>query len=474
MIPTHRPHRCLFRRVVCALRKSLLVALFASGLATADARTAGAGSQEISLDRDQSIHFGRHLLAQGRADIAFALARALVEADAGDAEALILLAAALQAQGQDEAARAAAREAHRHATDDQQRFEAAMLAGRADYRRGAHTRAQWWVRRAAHAAPDAEARATAERNFAHVRRENPLELSFSFGLAGSSNINQGSSTDTVEVFGLPFQLDGAAQALSGTEFALDTGLRYRIAQTDRSATTLSAGLSARAYRLSSEARAQAPEARNSDYAFQSLEVGVSHRFTAGPGEAVHEIAGTVGRSWYGGAALSDFARIDLSRATALSPRTGLRFTLTAQRQERRDSAARSSTTLGVQTDVNHTFESGARLQATAALRETRAESTDVRHSAQRAQLTYVMAEPVAGVRLSSTLGLERRRYPAHMLAPEGRRDLRGRIGLSASFEEIEYMGFSPSLNLDIARTRSNVPIHERRSVDLFMGIASRF
>lgn len=462
------------RRLFRSLYRCAAVTLIAVALTAADASPARAGPVDLALDRDQSVRAGRHFLARGRADIALAVARALVAADARDPEALILLAAALQAQGDNDAARAAAQRAHRNATDDQQRFEAAMLAGRSDYRRGAHTRAQWWVRRAAHAAPDDEARATAERNFAHVRRANPLELSLSFGAAGSSNINQGSSADTVEIFGLPFRLDGAAQALSGTEFALDAGLAYRIVQRAHSATTLHAGVTARTYRLSREARVLAPEARSSDYAFQSLEAGVAHRFSAGPGEAVHEIAGTVGRSWYGGAALSDFARVDLSRATALSARTGLRFTLTGQRQARRDSAARSSTTLGVQADVNHALESGARLRITGALRQTRAGSAEVRHSAQRGQLTYVMAEPVAGVRLSSTLGLERRRYPAHMLAPEGRRDLRGRIGLSASFEEIEYMGFSPSLNLEVSRTRSNVAMHERRSVDLFMGIASRF
>lgn len=458
----------------CLPLRVCLCALIAAGMLLTGAPEVRAEAQDLSLSREQSIHAGRRLLNDGRADIALAMARALVAADARDAEALILLAAALQAQGDNDAARTAAQRAHRNASDDQQRFEAAMLAGRADYRRGAHTRAQWWVRRAAHAAPDAEARATAERNFAHVRRENPLELRFNLGVAGSSNINQGSSADTVEIFGLPFQLDGAAQALSGTEFALDAGLAYRIAQSERSATTLSLGLTARAYRLSGEARALAPEARNSDYAFQSLEIGLSHRLTAGPGEAVHEIAATFGRNWYGAAALSDFVRVDLSRATALTPRTGLRFTLTGQRQERRDSAVRSSTTLGVQADVNHALESGARLRLTGALRETRAASADVQHSAQRGQLTYVMADPVAGMRLSSTIGLEWRRYPAHMLAPEGRRDLRGRIGLSASFEEIEYMGFSPSLNLDVSRTRSNVAMHERRSVDLFMGIASRF
>ncbi len=461
-------------RTVCRLlchAVALMLGVAIAGLEPRAARAEGAG---ITLDRDESILLGRQILTRGRPEIALALARALVERDARDADALVLLAAALQHTGAFDEARAVAHAAYAAADTDEQRFEAAMLAGRSDFHRGAHSRAQLWLRRAAHSAPDAEAREAAERNFNHARRANPLDLRASLGITASSNINDGTSTEVIDLFGIPFRLQGASRALSGIEFALDMRLRYRIAETARSNTALTAALSSRSYRLSSDARAQAPEARASDYAFQSAEVGIVHRMAVADNTAVHEIAGRFGRSWYGGDPLSDFAQLELSRMVQLRPGTSLRFALSGQHQRRHDSAARSATVLGAQVEAAHVLDSGANLLVMAAFRQTDAQASHVRNTAQRALVSYTMAEPVAGMRLTSSVDLEQRRFPADAMQPDGRRDLRGTLGLSASFETIEYMGFSPSLNVRYSRTRSNVAVHERRSIDVFMGVNSRF
>lgn len=456
-------------------RAGLLLFLLALAVALSLPGTqARAEPQEITLGRDQSLNFGRQLLAQGRPDVALAMARALVAVDPQDPEALVLLAAALQQQGDYPESRQHARTAYATASNDMLRFEAAMLSGRADFHHGAHTRAQWWLRRAAHNAPDAETREIAERNFLQVRRANPLELHFNLGVTGSSNVNDGSSSETIEIFGLPFRLDGTARALSGTEIGVDMGLRYRLRASRQSATFALAALSTRNYRLSSKAREIAPDARNRDFARQTIEVGLAHRFALSEDGAVYEITGRLGRTWYGGDLLSNSARLQLSRSTMITPQTNLRLTLSTQRQNRLDSAARSSTSYGLQADVAHAFDSGARLFAAASWRETQAQATNVQNTAHRAQVTYVMAEPVMGVRLSSTLDIEQRRFPENILQPDGRRDLTGRIGLSASLEVVEYMGFSPSLNLQFSRTRSNVSLYESESLDMFLGVNSRF
>lgn len=437
-------------------------------------REAHAEDATLELDAEQSVLLGRELLASGKPEIALALARALIDGGAQDTDALVLMAAALQQMGAYDEARAVAREAYAESNTDQQAFESAMLVGRSDFHREAHTRSQWWLRRAAQAAPDAEARRIAERNFEHVRRVNPLRLRFRIGVRSSSNINDGSSTEEIELFGLPFRLLGTSRALSGTELAVDADLRYRIAQSERSETALTAELETRSYRLSSEAQRQAPDASGSDFNFQRVEVGALHRFSRAEGNSIYEVAGAVGLTWYGGEKLSDYARLSLSQSFQLRPSTGLRVTLSTQKQWRQDSAARSVFSYGLQGEIQHHLKTGARLIFLGSVRRTEADAAYIQNIALRGQLMYRMPEPIFGVRFSSSVGLEQRRYPADVFQTTERRDLRGTLGVSASFENIEYMGFTPSWHVEFSKTESNVAFHEQESVDMFLGINSSF
>jgi len=433
-----------------------------------------AQTPSFELGHEQSILLGREILADGKPEVALALARALISRDGLDPEVLVLLSAALQQQGEFEESNDAARTAYTLSVTDHQKFESAMLAGRAHFQRGAHSRSQFWLRRAVHAAPDVEAQQIAKRNFQHVRRKNPVELRFNLALSPSSNINDGTNTETIELFGLPFQLRGASRALSGTELAFNLGLRHRIAQSERSETAVTAQVESRSYRLSREAKLQAPEARGSDYSFRRVEVGAVHRFTPLTGSSIYEIAGAFGRTWQADQTMSDYARLSLSQSFQLHPATGLRFTLSTQRQRRYDNAARSATIYGLQGEVGHELQTGARLILVGSLRQTEAEASYIQNTALGAQITYIAAEPVAGISFASTVELMQRRFPTDIMQPAGRRDLRGSLRVSATFDEVEYMGFSPLLDLQVSRTKSNVAVHERQSINMSVGISSRF
>ncbi len=456
-----------------ALRAFRLAALVLIALALAPG-AAEAQQTPLQLDRAQSLHLGRALLAEGRPAPARAIAEALLGGDARDAEAGVLLAAALNQQGRHAQARHTALRAHLRGQTDAARFEAAMLAGRAEFHRGAHGRAQFWLRRAAHVAPDQATRALAERNFHQVRRLNPLQLRFNLGLARSSNINDGTSAEEITFLGLPFRVQGASRALSGTELSTDLALRYRIAQAEGRETALTLHAATRSYRLSRSAREQAPEARARDFAFQQLEIGALHRIMAQDSRRFYELAGAVGRQWYGGAPLGDHLRLSLSQTTGLSEATQMRLTLSGQRQRRLDSAARSSTRLGIGGALHHRLAGGDHVALRLGVQRTRARSPHVQNTALQAQVSYTLAEPVMGMRLSAFADLAERRFPVAGVQPEGRRDLQGRVGLTAMVERIDYMGFSPTVQVQYARTRSTMAIHQRRSFDVFLGIGSRF
>jgi hypothetical protein len=428
----------------------------------------------IQMDRAQALQMGRMLLVDGRPAPAQAIAEILLRNDAADAEAAVLMAAALHRQGDHVAARQAAQRAHLRGRHDATRFEGAMLAGRAEFHRGAYGWSQFWLRRASQVAPDAEARALAEHTFRRVRQINPLQLRFSMGLAQSSNINDGTSTQEIMFMGLPFQVGGAARALSGGELSTGLSLRYRIAQADRGETALTLNASSRLYSLSASAREQAPQVRADDFAFQQLEVGALHRFAPQGGSAMYDVTGTLGRQWYGGAPLGDHIRLSLAQTSALTERTSLRLSLSGQYQHRLDSEARSATRLGLGGELRHLRESGDQFLFGITAHRTHAISPSIRNMAVQVHLGYTLAEPVIGMRLSGSLDLTARQFPATPIMPDGRRDIHSRVALTAVFESMDYMGFSPSLEVRSSRTHSNLAIQEGRSLDVSLGVGSRF
>lgn len=431
-------------------------------------------AQSQELTRAQALHLGRSLVAEGQPAMAQVIAEAILKADPRDSEAQVLMAAVLQAMGAPDQAGAHARAAHRHGETAQTRFEGAMLAGRAAFDREAYGQAQFWLRRAAQTAPDEAARAQAARNFAAVRRVNPLDVQFNLGVRQATNINNGTSTEVIEFLGLPFVVSGASRALSGQELRADLALRYRLAQTPVSRTSLSFSLGSRSYRLSSAARRQAPEARASDFAHQRVEMGVIHQMARPGATGPVSFGAAIGRSWYGGQPLSDHLRLSAARSMVLTPERQLTILGDVQRSLNHTSRARHATRIGLGMALHHGAADENHLSVTLRAEQTSGQSIHVRNTTLRAGLAYDLAHPVAGLRLGADLDLEQRRFPAGGLQPEGRQDRTATFGLRVAFDDLDYMGFMPMLDIGLSRTQSNLPIHARRSADISLGIKSRF
>lgn len=442
---------------------------------------APAGAEPLRLDAQAMRDLGFVTLAAGDAPRAMDYAQVLLTRDPRDPVALILAARAARDMGDYRRAEAMARRAWAAADDGgegparaQLRYGAAMAMAQAlasDGRRGA---AQVWLRRAAQIAPDARARAVAERDFRYVRTRNPLSLQFSLSLTPSSNVNNGSRHDTVEIFGLPFALSGDAQALSGLEAGLGLSARWRLAQDERAETHLRLAAAQRLVRLSDKARAQAPGARGRDYAYAVLETGISHRRRLGDAPAVFSLDAAVGHNRYGGRALSDYLRLDLGLERVLTRGLSFEAALGGQRQWRRDAPGRDTDVLSLDLGLVRRLANDDALRLSAGVRDTRALSRDIAHDAVAVGLEWRRAAPVMGVRVAASLSAETRRFGPTLLAPLGRDDRRLEAGLSLTFERLDYMGFAPTLDLRAQRMRSPVALHDGQSLGVAFGIRSVF
>jgi len=456
------------RGLICGAALCLLC-LWPAGAARAE--TAG---EAVTVSLDEARDIARRAVQRGQAGLARHVALGLLQADPQDILALLVLSAAEAQLGNTQAATEAGRRAHRAAPDDAHRYEAATLTAQALTRAGRHQQAKLWLRRAGQAAPDERTREMAKANHRAVSRTSPLSMQFSLSVAPSSNVNNGSQRDTVLILGEPFQLAGANRALSGTEATLGAAFGWRLSETPKARSEATLRLVARKVSLSSDAKAQAPDVRGSDYDYALVEAGLSHRFRPGAAPLVWTLGAIAGHSWSGGRDLADYLRLEGGAEYALDTRTGLALKVGAERQWRRDDASFGADVLSASATAVRVLENGDRISLILGLRDTQSPNARVDHQSVSAQVEWQKATPLHGVGLNAGLSLSLRRYGATAAFPAGRDDVQmgARVGLV--LERLDYMGFAPTIDLTATRTKSDFVLNDARSLGLSFGVRSTF
>lgn len=427
-----------------------------------------------SLTPDQMRRTALLALNGDQPAVALQVSTALVARDPQDFEALLLQARAARDLGRYDLAQTAAQHAWTIADSDLQRHAAALIRAQALASAGRRTAAQIWLRRAVQHAPDAASRARAIRDFRYVRARNPLAVTLRFGLAPTSNINNGAARSSARLFGLPFevQLTGAARALSGIEAQAGGTLRYRISESRRHATDLQFSLDNRAYRLSAEARAIAPAAKGSDFAQTVLATGVMHRWTPDGARSERQLGLEAGRLWYGGDPYADFLRgtAGLSMPLAAGARINLGVTAEANRGPAAPWSDATRLSLGWQGAPGNM----GRLSLSAALTDSRSDVPSADYADLTLGVDYALARPLFGAEATVSLDLRGRHYPVTPLAPGPRDDREIAAALQLAFVRAEYLGFAPVVTLSARQSNSTVDLYDIRDIGLSVGFRSAF
>lgn len=453
----------------------LALALAVAVLAGVTAAPMQAKPLQLGVDAMRQLAF--QTMKAGFAKDALTMTDALLTANPQDATALIIRAQALRGLGRLDEARQAARKAWTVAETDQGRYGASMAMAQALSSDGRRTAAQIWLRRAAEYAPSDRAYEIAKRDFGYVRSRNPWTLDITGQAAPSSNVNNGSRRDYMTVNGLPFEFEIApeSQALSGFEFGLGVAASYRFApRAENRQTEARLGLSGQAVALSAAAKAAAPEATAADYSYLALEAGLSHqRGLDAAGVNTLRLTGTLGHNWYGGDDLSNYLRLSLGVDHKLANGAALSFGLTADRTARVDSPLQSSDRIAV--SVGYGLAIGAdKLTAQLEAADTASGSAEARSREATLSLGWRKGAPVAGIGLSAGLELSQQVFADSGYAVGGREDVKLQANLSMTFEAIDYMGFSPVVNLQASRAQSNSALHDRENFGISIGIKSAF
>ena len=437
-----------------------------------------AAAQPISLDAEALRKLAFTAVQTGYAADALRYTDALLQRDPDDSSALVIRSQALRALGRAAEAQDAARAAWDTASTDPARFGAAMVMAQALSTAGRRTSAQWWLRRAAQNAPSDRAEALARRDFRYVKTRNPWDVQINASAAPSSNVNNGSRKDTLTLAGLPveFVIEPEAQALSGFETGFGVTATYRFSpKGPMRQTSARFGVLAETVVLSNEARAVAPDLSGDDFAFAAVEAGIAHkRVLDAAGKTALSLGATGGRNWYGGELLSDYLRLQGGLARNLNSKTVLSFGATVDRLVRIDSPVQSSDRFEAEIGLGRKIANGDQLSVGVMAARAVSDSAEIRNEAVGLTLGWAKAELLAGIGLQARFGIESRFYADSGYFDGGREDVRLTANLSMSFDEIDYLGFSPVLDLSATRNRSNAALYDTTDFGVTLGIKSSF
>ncbi|WP_164870839.1 tetratricopeptide repeat protein [Mesobaculum littorinae] len=432
-----------------------------------------APARAIRLEPRAARDVAAALLSEGSFEAAQKLAQTLVRRDPGDVVAQLVLAQSSLQLGQIDRAREAGQNAWRAASTDEERYLAANATAAALALGGQRWRSQFWLRRAAQTAPDEAARGRAIRQFRAVRERTPVSVRLRFGVQPSSNINNGATSDRLIIGGLPFELSGDAQALSGVETRAGADIDWRIARSARADLTLSLDIDTRSYTLSEEAKDQAPDASGADYAYRSVRLGFGRLARDADGRGLTEAKVTLGADWYGGDPLAHSAGVQLVRLTALGERDRLRLELAGERRWRQDNDLRSASTFSAGLSWTRRLAPG-QLRFELGVADTASASSAVAHESLTLGVGFSPSEPIFGAEVDLWARAQQRWYDAPFLTPDPRHDDRISLGTTMLLAGVDYYGFAPAIDITYDRTWSSLALYDTESLAVSLGIRSSF
>lgn len=463
------------KRIRTQARRGLCFAFVALCLALPHAPTA---ETEITLDQARALAY--QALAHKDTALAAHLAKGLLQADAEDVEAHLILGQAQFLAGDHDAARKTSAKAYRLGDTPKQKVNAAELAARAALHAERPTLTQLWLRRAATHLDDGVARDRIASDYARVRAMNPFSFRIGGGIRPSDNVNNGADSALQVIDGVPLvgALSGSAQALSGTIGTLDIDLAYRLNRTATSQTTLGSRFYTRRVWLSSEAKAQAPDVENDDFASTYLDVSLTHAFALGAEGNTASVGLRLGRAWSGGDEDYDFAAASASRSVRLGDLTRLSFGLTIEERDVARGDVFDQTRYQFNTGITRKLGNGDRIGLSYAITETDADHINIRSTAQSLRATYSFDKPLGPAKVSTSLTYGITELDDFQIGfiqvPGGRRDTSLYGDVTFFFEDYDYAGFAPSVRIRTGKRDSNVSRYDSNELSINFEIRSTF
>ncbi|SLN39382.1 hypothetical protein ROG8370_01630 [Roseovarius gaetbuli] len=430
-------------------------------------------AEEKRLSIPEARVFAAELLNNRRPRAARAVARGILKSDENDYVALLILSRAELSLGNAEESEKIAKQAFRVAETDNDRFTSSYTVSQALLSGEKYTQAQLWSRRSAEAAPKDSMRRAAVNTFQQARNANPWNVQIGLRFAPSSNVNNGPSSNRLEIGGLVF-IDPAAVPLSGYEVGADVEVtrRFDLSNTLR----FSAGLRVdeRQFILSDSAKRKVPTASGNDYDFRAIELKLRFDHAQSNGRARMTYDLIQGRNWSGGDLLSDYTRFEVGRDASVSPRMVLGAKLGVEHQERKDVSARSADIIDLTGRLHYKLRDNGAVGVQLTLSDTASKSASIEHQAAQVFGYYSPGDVGKGVVPTFSVAYLARDFDQPLLTTTKRRDRRTTLGVSVLLSEMDYFGFAPTVGVNATKNTSNISLFKSEEFGLTLGLKSVF
>jgi hypothetical protein len=448
-----------------------VIAVLAASLMAAAQPPVPAGY--AAVDAGQAREMGLAAIRQGRPDIAAEIALALLAQDKTDSFAHFLMANSLMRMNDRNPAERAAKQSYRYAQSPEQSYQSAHLAANLAFQRGALTTSQWWLRKAAEAAPDTARKDETVAQFRAVRARNPWRIALAFSVRPSDNVNNGSSGQYNIIDGLPYVgvLSRDAQAVTGVVADAAISLGYRISQDAQRQTSVGFQLFTRHVRLAPEEKARL--GGNPGFGADRMAVSLTHDWRPDGSPHLFSLAGKIGRQSYQNGVDYNFAGLELGHRIAVGAKNVVDSALEAEQR-----AGQGDRSFGLRSTVVHQRANLDLVTASLLVNRFDTPLTGRSSTMVGAQIGYTLARPLGQVSLSGTLGAQKNRFSTYTLAgltvPGGRDDITSYGEVQMQFNDLSHSGFAPLLRLRHQRTASNVSRFDPRESSVVLGLASKF
>jgi len=294
----------------------------------------------------------------------------------------------------------------------------------------------------------------------------------------SSNVKGGSDSAYNISDGVPYVgvLSADAQALSGYVAQARLRASYRLHMSDRHRTLVSTDVYTKRVTLTKDAKAAAPLFDPDTLNATALSFGLVHSRQVGAEGTLVGLHGGTRFYWQDETLAYTALTAGASAQTTVAPRLVLSGNLSYESRAYEGGGDGEIKRIGA--GLTYTFGNGNRLTGEIAAQDSATPVVTFDSRALTGKLSYALADPIWSMLLSAGIGASFTDYPDYSLGiipvPGGRQDDAVFFDLEATFADLEFAGFSPSLKVRHTTTNSNVSRYDTAEWAVSLGIRSNF
>ena len=403
--------------------------------------------------------------------VAMGIAGALLQRDPNDLQALLIMAAGHLAMGQNNIAFKFAKRAYSVApAKNPNRFGAATVAARSLARDKKFERAKFWMRRAIQLAPSEKAEAVRIKEFRNIRSASPWRNNASFSVQPSDNVNNGTSEKFINLGGLEFTLNDT-EPLTGLKASLSFDIAYQLAKKTNRNTYIGLDFYNREVIVTGENNTSL---EGSDFRYTYGGIYLNNIRSVHDKSLIIRDKLSFGTTWYGGDQLNNRLAVSRSYRKTIDPKTALGLYVRLAKTVNQSDPIKNSTSINVAPSYTRSIENVGIVRLSPFVSKVKSDSSSTANKGYGLSLNYRPHRDIFKTSASFTLGIGARRDSLIGFSGVKRED--EYLSLRANFfvKNFTFFGFSPTINIEARRNRSNITIFDTESLGFGIGFRSAF